>query len=290
MKTNIDLLDGSFSENMYGLRRTKLLQVDSKQLSRSDKNWSLFFLIVVPYLKDKTDVWFNRNYARNTSLLRAGDIDMDEEVDESVQRRKSRLKRVFDYIISAFYPLFNAFYEGLFFVYQLLYLYHHTPYYTPFLHMQNLVVSRLSQMDYALQQYRTSRPRNETGIKYILTKLLDTWNLSLDFAKYFLPLAVFFFKFLEWWYSEERLSGTVNKPIPPPPELPKQAFGGIPVPDQKNLCPLCRNERENPAIAISGFAFCYPCIYNYVLEHKRCPITLIPSDLDQIRKVYDQND
>lgn len=45
------------------------------------------------------------------------------------------------------YPWASAVYEGLFFVYQLLYLYDHTAYYTPFLHLQGLQVKRLSLED-----------------------------------------------------------------------------------------------------------------------------------------------
>jgi len=32
--------------------------------------------------------------------------------------------------------------------------------------------------------------------------------------------------------------------------------------------------------------FCYPCIHAYVEAHGRCPVTLMPAELDDIRKLY----
>lgn len=49
--------------------------------------------------------------------------------------------------------------------------------------------------------------------------MADTTKFILDFSQYLLPSAIFFFKFLEWWYHEPRF----EKPpevIPPPPEPP----------------------------------------------------------------------
>jgi hypothetical protein len=46
-------------------------------------------------------------------------------------------------------------------------------------------------------------------------------HLLEDYGRLVLPLSVFLFKFLEWWYSNENLiSPPKRDPIPPPPELP----------------------------------------------------------------------
>lgn len=53
---------------------------------------------------------------------------------------------------------------------------------------------------------------------------------------------------------------------------------------------LCctRQRRVNPAImAVSGYAFCYPCIFSYISEQHCCPVTRIPATLDHIRKLYE---
>lgn len=220
--------------------------------------------------------------------MNAGELDIDDQDDQNnYQRNSSSLKRIFNHLITIIYPTFNAFYEGLFFIYQLLYMYKRTPYFTPLLHLQGLVVKRLTQDDINMHFRRSStKITNEKGFKKVLSKLIGGWNYFLDISKYLLPMTVFFFKFLEWWYSENRLTGS-SQPVPPPPEVPKQSLGGISVPEDRSLCPLCLKQRKNPAISQSGFAFCYPCIHNYVNEYQRCPITFIPTSLENIRKIYD---
>jgi hypothetical protein len=55
--------------------------------------------------------------------------------------------------------------------------------------------------------------------------LADATKFVLDFSQYLLPSAIFFFKFLEWWYHEPRF----EKPpevIPPPPDPPQVCLSG----------------------------------------------------------------
>ena len=35
-----------------------------------------------------------------------------------------------------------------------------------------------------------------------------------------------------------------------------------------------------------GYVFCYPCIFNYVSDKKRCPITNSTVTPDQLRKIF----
>ena len=45
--------------------------------------------------------------------------------------------------------------------------------------------------------------------------------------------------------------------------------------------------RTNPAMTtVSGYAFCYPCIFTHVEQHGRCPVTHIPATVDTIRRLY----
>lgn len=47
--------------------------------------------------------------------------------------------------------------------------------------------------------------------------------------------------------------------------LQQVAKEGIPLPSDKTLCPLCSQKRANPSVmAVSGFVFCYTCIFKYV--------------------------
>lgn len=50
---------------------------------------------------------------------------------------------------------------------------------------------------------------------------------------------------------------------------------------------LLRQARTNPAMTtVSGYAFCYPCIFTHVEQHGRCPITHIPTTVETVRRLY----
>lgn len=61
--TFLDFPDGSFSENFYGLRRAPVT-ADGKAPppTRAQKQASLFFLVIIPYLKDKLDQYYARRF------------------------------------------------------------------------------------------------------------------------------------------------------------------------------------------------------------------------------------
>lgn len=116
---------------------------------------------------------------------------------------------------------------------------------------------------------------------------------TMDHSYVLLLLGIAGYKFLEWMYSEEgvavkmRMTGT-DSPIPPPP-LPPQFSGNALTlsTTDPSTCPVCRQPRVNPAMSVSGYVFCYPCIYRYVEEHGECPVTQMKCDLPSIVKIYD---
>jgi len=103
---------------------------------------------------------------------------------------------------------------------------------------------------------------------------------------------------------------------------------GIPLPPDRTICPLCSQMRANPSVVtISGFVFCYSCIFKYVSQvrhlislhqyllqawffsillpylakiyfliprchfvampqYNRCPVTLMPANVDHIRRLF----
>jgi len=191
------------------------------------------------------------------------------------------------------YPVLNATYEGLFFLYQLMYLYDKTQYYTPFLHLQKLALKRLTLKDMEIQaDARVQRRKlrlhmlDNYPLASFLRALVNGTNIVLDYSKYILPASIFFFRFLEWWYSENRIVPPAL-PTPPPPPPPLKVAEGLHLPEDKTLCPLCLSPRTNPAMASSGYVFCYPCIFNYVQRHEKCPVTFLPTTQAQIRKIYE---
>jgi peroxin-12 len=114
---------------------------------------------------------------------------------------------------------------------------------------------------------------------------------TLDYSHVLLLLSIAGYKFLEWIYSEEGTakmrSVAIDVPIPPPPVPPQFSGSALAVTADPRLCPLCRRQRTNPAISISGYVFCYPCIYHYVEEEGECPLTKIKCDVDSISKIYE---
>eukprot|EP01121_Diplochlamys_sp_Union-15-3_P021988 TRINITY_DN9223_c0_g1_i1.p1 TRINITY_DN9223_c0_g1~~TRINITY_DN9223_c0_g1_i1.p1 ORF type:complete len:174 (-),score=16.57 TRINITY_DN9223_c0_g1_i1:79-600(-) len=171
-------------------------------------------------------------------------------------------------------------------------MYNYSNYYTPFLHLQGLTIKRLTMNDiveHSKKQIsnKRMRKRQTRGITDLLWgAFIDGTNVLFDYSKYLLPGTIFFFKFLEWWYTENRVVSP-NMPLPPPPEPPKRALGGIAIPSDKSLCPICEKKRNNPAMASSGFVYCYPCILQWVETHGNCPITHIPCTPEQLRRIFD---
>ncbi len=39
-------------------------------------------------------------------------------------------------------------------------------------------------------------------------------------------------------------------------------------------------------VEVSGYVFCYPCIFRHVSEHGRCPVTLVSATVDNVRRLY----
>lgn len=50
-------------------------------------------------------------------------------------------------------------------------------------------------------------------------------------------------------------------------------------------CPLCRGPVQNATAAPSGYVFCYRCIYAHIEKVGKCPVTLVPVQIWQLRKV-----
>ena len=82
----------------------------------------------------------------------------------------------------------------------------------------------------------------------------------------------------------------LDENILPPPELPEKLLNNKHYKillENSSLCPLCSKERTNQCVlSVSGFVFCYPCIFKFLKEHKRCPITSFPCSTKNIVRIY----
>ncbi|GMF65478.1 unnamed protein product [Phytophthora lilii] len=308
--------DGLATEKFYGMKRVMLGaageggETTTSPLTPRARKLALLFAVVVPYLKSKLDAYHKetaeqlmRTSARSsTSTEGNADGRRDQRMGAFLRRLRSfaylwTLKKGF----VTTYPFAHFAYEGSFFLYQWLYLFGDTPYFSPFLRCMKTVLVRVTADDESVFRQNETQYREKLMEKLGGPGLFDkvrrlalrtTWA-TLDHSYVLLLLGIAGYKFVEWMYSEEgeavklRLTGT-DAPIPPPP-LPPQFSGqalSLATMDPA-LCPLCKQKRVNPAMAPSGYVFCYPCLYRYAEEHGECPITQMKCDPASIVKIYD---
>lgn len=223
------------------------------------------------------------------------------------QTWKGRLKRAY----KAAYPWLNTSFEVWLLVYNVAYLFERTPYYRPWLSWIGVDLRRVSVDDLvsvfreqmaaganltspqraaqvAVRKPSDSKPRS---VLEALTRLLrKSPRLFLDSLKVLLPTAIFFIKFLEWWYSPSSparsLSTSPLGPVVPPPRLHPPHPQGIRVDDvDYGMCPLCRKPIANATAFPSGYVFCYRCAHDWVEKDGRCPVTLVQTRMWQLRKI-----
>ncbi|KAI5399609.1 peroxisome biogenesis protein 12 [Lathyrus oleraceus] len=116
--------------------------------------------------------------------------------------------------------------------------------------------SRISK----IRSRERERLRGPQWIKTLQGALLSCTYTVLDYAQTGLIAAVFFFKV---------------------------AKEGVQLPPDRTVCPLCLQKRVNPSvITVSGFVFCYACVFKFVTQYKRCPATMMPATVDQIRRLF----
>lgn len=288
-------------------------EVNHSGLEKRQKVLSVVFLVILPYLKSKLHSVYNREReARLQASLwghddeRFNDVDIIGREEDSLIPRgssdaassvRARLTKKIQKIIGACYPWVHASSEGLSFAYQLLYLLDATGFYSLGLHAVGIHVCRATGQELMdtssriskIRSHERERLRGPPWLKAVQRLLLSCTYTVLDYAQTGLIAAVFFFKMMEWWYqsAEERMSAPTVYPPPPPPPPPQVAKEGIPLPPDRRLCPLCSQKRANPSVAtVSGFVFCYACVFKYVSQYKRCPVTLLPANVDHIRRLF----
>ncbi|KAK6019864.1 peroxisome assembly protein 12 domain protein [Ostertagia ostertagi] len=102
---------------------------------------------------------------------------------------------------------------------------------------------------------------------------------------------LFFVQFIDFVYNSD-LGSQLTK---------KHAFGQIPPAPHKlltessvqlldtNKCPLCLQRRRNDtALSVSGYVFCFTCIERHVKSFKTCPVTGLPASTNELIRLYIQ--
>ncbi|KAF9263665.1 hypothetical protein L218DRAFT_327709 [Marasmius fiardii PR-910] len=226
-----------------------------ERLGDPDIRRSLLFLIGIPYFRAKAQDYYEELGGGISS-------DILEE---------GRLQRTF----KALYPWINTAYETSLLVCNIAYLFDRTPFYRPWLAWIGIDIRRLGIDDFRAAQLAAAKA---PGLK------------PTDSLRLLLPTAIFFIKFLEWWYSPNSparsLSASPRGPAVPPPSMLPPHPRGIPFDKQAyGKCPICKDTINNATALPSGYVFCYRCAYDHVEKQGNCPVTLIPARVWQLRKV-----
>jgi peroxin-12 len=133
--------------------------------------------------------------------------------------------------------------------------------------------------------------KHQKGVLDLIRRtVLSFPQFLFDSLQLLLPTTIFFLKFLEWWYSPSSparslTTSQLGSAVPPPKMLSPHPKG-IPVDrTQYGQCPLCHGSINNATALPSGYVFCYRCAYNHVEAYGKCPVTLLPAKVWQLRKV-----
>ncbi|KAI0092625.1 Pex12 amino terminal region-domain-containing protein [Irpex rosettiformis] len=293
----------SFAENFYGLKRRRrpLFETERARAAvggvpveeklRGREIWrSMLFLVGLPYLRAKAQDYFE-------ALGGGVDHDLFDQNEQSRQARSlseetiaARLRRIFKRI----YPWLNTGLEGWLFFCNVAYLFDKTSFYRPWLRWVGVDIRRMG-MDDMLAARRPSKgglvKDLPQGLLAKLRRLLiSSPRLLLDSLRILLPTAIFFIRFLEWWYSPSSparaLAVSPQGPAVPPPRMLPPHPRGLQIDGSKyGECGLCHNAIANATAFPSGYVFCYRCAHDYVVEHGRCPVTLLPARVWQLRKI-----
>ncbi|KAL5032179.1 hypothetical protein BDV3_000769 [Batrachochytrium dendrobatidis] len=294
---------GSFTETFYGLCRSGVKDSSSTttSLSPSQIRKSLAALILVPLVKSKLDEIHERLAQRRTSERFVGFVPESDSETQSPSTNlfnsSSNLEKLGKIAVKVFktgYPYTNAAYSAIILGFQIAYMYGKTPYYSPWLYLCGLKLKRLSVSDYQEYDRKARQTRgqaldvisNSRGMQFVARVLQFVAGELVGVIQYAIPMGILLFKFLEWWYASDHHKSANMLPIPPPPDPIPPHIDGTKLPKDAHICPLCSKPRTNSAMLSTGYAFCYPCIFNYVSEYGKCPITFIPLRIDNLRKIY----
>lgn len=281
---------GTFTENFYGLKRERSLNIKTvtntaseapgilsraTRLRSRDRFWSILFLIGIPYVKAKLDEQWEIHGLPDT-VLEASHRRSTPIADDAslVQRMRFYTRQAF----KASYPTLNAAYYMSNLYFNLSYMFGSANYHTASHALLRQRMRRLDGEDYRRLQESSAKPLelppNSSLSPLVFTRLLLPRGISA--LKYVLPLGIFFLKFLEWWQSSEFAAQLARKTsssieLPPPSSLPlSEASRAL---ENRKTCRLCGKDIVNPTAIQTGFVFCYVCAYKWVKSSTSCPIT-----------------
>ncbi|XP_062520034.1 peroxisome assembly protein 12-like isoform X2 [Corticium candelabrum] len=265
---SISKYEASISEKFYGMKRVPSARQESRllfhrRISDTKKMLSMFFLVAVPYVKVKLDRLYGHLQEEHECETNSSEHTLGHLLKESFFKT---------------YPYVHFIWESLILLYQLLYLFKYSKFYSPFLMLAGVQLARQTKEDLSLETVQSSNG----GVMRLLEFVIGLLTKSV-------PVGVFFLKFLNWWHSDEhtRVTAAITRlPAPPPPD-PLQPAPGVSLPPHPVQCPLCfKSRRTASVLTTSGYVFCYACAYDYIEHNGKCPVTHLPTTTAQLVRLY----
>ncbi|XP_068218105.1 peroxisome assembly protein 12 [Palaemon carinicauda] len=262
----------SFAENFYDLKRIQIHKADGLEpLSLSSKTItkSVVALVCFPYIQNKLDNVFNSLRERESDglLSQKGWIS-------SLQRFFLKL-----------WPVIHLSWEGLCLIFYLRYLVGKSKFHSPLLLMCGVKLANLTDDDLeviedraqAMLSFRNIRSARQLG-QWFMERIGSSIMNSLE-------VTAFFLQFLDWFYSSGNTPRSIaSKPIPAPPQITDELK---PSSLKSEDCPVCYKKRkQDTALSVSGYVFCYSCILTYVKNEGKCPVTGYPATSSHLIRIY----
>ena len=279
-----------FSEYFYGMKRHDLN-------SNSKRLLSILFSIVIPYLKTKLDEFYE-DLEKSVS-----EPELNNDIANLNQRNTTKFKYFFNLaklIIKKFYlkfyPYLHFVYTSTLWLYKFKFMLNMSDFNSPLQSILNLKLV-----------YNLDADQEEKKLS-LVQKMLSVSNRG--FTSF-----LFLIQFLKWYeqYNENESYSSKSKSlvrdflsnlnkgsenvdyedtdgeIIAAPCIPKQISENKAYQNsaKNSTCPLCNKKRTNDCVlSVSGLVFCYPCIFKFIKEHKRCPITNYPCTTKDIVRLY----
>ena len=176
----------------YQRYKNEAIKLNEFPLNIIDKNKALFTLVMIPYLKGLLDDYYNTLIDPNL-----------EHVNNDLDNIPGSIK----YIRKGFklsYPYIHALYELTNFIYQLMYLFENSKFFSPLYHLLNQRVKRMTTYDMIMSQRPVVHTSTTSKVLYYLA----------EYAKWGILLSLFGFRFYEWWRTQANTEKVVAV-IPP---------------------------------------------------------------------------
>ncbi|GFU47438.1 peroxisome assembly protein 12 [Trichonephila clavipes] len=262
---HLRLKGGLFPETFYGLKRIpdpRSLDVSKKKIA----SW-VFLAVVLPYIQSQMELLYK---------------NVREEYSNGTLNYKDFKKRL-ALLYLKFYPIYNFLWEITVLGYYMTFALNKTRFHSPLMHLTSTTLTHLTAFDFSDDTWKEYIPENQK--KKLTTALWNCMNIFVGGVTLTISVGAFLTQFINWWYnSEGNTTSFAPMPVPPPP--PKWS-----VEEAVDICPLCKKKRANDtALMSSGFVFCYPCIFHFVQENKKCPVTGYKSALNQLVRLYQHDE